>query len=171
MTVPETLRTGQGSGDNTDVMRVQSKLMALVFLLVKKAATSAAIYCKHQGISTVDIPHIRLALKHESMYFFDCDNLEAETDTLIDQIQSWDETLSADSDDISSVLDKMVDQIERDTEGERTTLMCTCDICHGIATVSEKWDAYEPDDAAKVFLKQQMEYIDTLYEQDQDDEI
>jgi hypothetical protein len=166
MTLPETIRTGLGGGDNTDVMRVQSKMMALVFLLVKKSATTAAIYCKHQGIPEVDVPHIRLALKHESMYFFDCDNLEAETDTVIDEIQSWDKTLSLDTSDISDVLDKMVDQVERDTRDEKTTLLCECDICQSMATVTEKWETYEPDDAAKAFLKQQMEYIDALYEQD-----
>lgn len=166
---PTTLRTGLHSGDTSDITHIQAKLMALVFLLVKKAATTAAVYCKHQGISEVDVPHIRLALKHESMHFFDSDNLERDTDTMISEISSRDQTISLETRDIGPILDTLIDQIERDTEREQTTLLCRCEICRGMETVADRWEAYEPDDAAKAFLKQQMEYIDTLYDESSDE--
>jgi len=141
--------------------------MALVLLLVKKSAKSAALYCKHRGIEEVDVQHIRRALKYESMCFFDHDNLEDETNDLIDQIHGWDEKLSTEIEDISGILNKMVDQVEEDMAHESTTLLCSCTVCKGIDGAEEAWLSYNPEDDAKAFLKTQMDHIDALYDENE----
>lgn len=162
---PAQIRSGLSTGQSNDATGAcVQRLMALVLLLVKKSAKSAALYCKHQGIAEVDVPHIRRALKYESMCFFDGDSLEEETDALIEQIHEWDETLSTESDDISGILNKMVDQVEEDTAREATTLLCRCSLCTGLEGAEEAWASYNPDDEAKAFLKTQMDHIDTLYD-------
>jgi len=164
MTMIPSMRSGLlwNNTQSPEIELIQSKLLALVLLLVRKAATTAAIYCRHNGFPEVDTNHIKKALKFEAMRFFDCDNLEEETDSILESIGT--ECLE-EPDGMSSVLNAMIDEIEDESLQEPVPdTECDCDICYGLESVQERWEAYDPDDDAKMFLKQQLDYIDSTFE-------
>lgn len=156
------------STTSPEVEVVKTKLLALVFLLVKKAAMSAAVFCRHQNLVEVEVDHVKRALKYESMRFFDSSNLEEETDALI---REMDLGSGLTDDDMMHALDSVVDEVEEEVVHERPREHCVCDVCHGIEHVLTLWEAFEPDDPAKAFLKEQLDYVDATFEQDEQDEI
>jgi hypothetical protein len=166
------LRTGLAVPDEPKTLTsTQSRMMAMVLLLVKKAATTAAIYCRHQGIQEVDVSRIRRALKYESIEFFDAESLETETDAITKQIEAWDASMLTDRgtspETIETVIDKLVDHVEESTQDEQAREACQCALCTAMQDIDERWAAYHPEDEAKKFLKDQMTYIDSLYEQEE----
>jgi len=164
------LRAGLAHVEPKTLTSIQSRMMAMALLLVKRAATTAAVYCRHQGYREVDVPHIRGALKYESMEFFDADSLETDTDDISKQIESWDASMLTDKgttpETIETVIDKIVDDVEESTQDEEARDLCQCSICTAMQDIDERWAAYHPEDEAKKYLKDQMTYIDSLYEKE-----
>lgn len=159
-----TMRTGLlwDQSQSPEIEMIQSKLLALVLLLVKKAATSAAVYCRHNAISEVDVIHIKNALKFEAMRFFDAENLEEETDTLL---ESFDTNTIDEPEGMATVLSAIIDDIEDECTSEPVPdSECDCDICYGFGSIQERWNSYNPEDPAKIFLKNQLDYIDTTFD-------
>ena len=162
--IPDTLKTGLGSDDTPEhITALQSKMLAMVILLVKKAATTAAVYCRHQGIEEVGVDHIRKSLKVEAIRFFDCESLEEETENIQAKLEAWDEANLDHDDSIENVVNKVVDEAEEETETTRENTSCVCDICEVFPVIEDQWAAFQPEDEAKRFLRDQIEVIDSMY--------
>jgi hypothetical protein len=163
--IPNTIKTGFDTdmGVPEHVSAVQKKLLAMVILLVKRAATTAAVFCRHQGIDEVDVDHIRKSLKYEGMRFFDSESLDEETANIQAKLEAWDEANLDHDDSIENVVNKVVDEAEEETETTHENISCDCDICQAFPVIEEQWDAYQPTDDAKRFLRDQIEFIDHTY--------
>ena len=77
---PHVLRTGLvGDGPAVKIDKhspMAKRLLGLVFVLVKRAATSAALYCMHNGRHMVTPDDVRGALKYHAVTFFSEEGFE-----------------------------------------------------------------------------------------------
>lgn len=159
------LKSGLGDGEiSSELENIQKQIIGLVILLTKKAANTAAIYCKHNSIECVDAEHVRNGLKYEAMRFFESESLEGDTVDLISTIENW--GLEISKDNVDSIVEKIVDDIEHTTAFEDSTYDCRCELCTGVETVQERWDEYHPEDDAKLFLKTHIDLFDSLYREE-----
>lgn len=148
------------------------KLLSLVFVLIRRAAGTAATYCEHDGRTVVTPNDIQLALKYHTHRFFKSEGLEEEAEEMESMLER--DILGAGGDgDITKGVDVILDSIEEeqddaDGEGEESeehddeedieqgkTEKCTCDVCHDVRTFD--WDSWCPNDPVEIFMKECVE--------------
>lgn len=137
------------------------KLLSLVFVLIKRAAQSAAVYCEHSGRSLVTPDDVKLALKYHTHRFFKDEGLEEEAEEMHLMLEN--DMNSGEEDGVDMVLNTLDDDedeeeeesCEEEEEERHNGQACGCDLCQGM--VSFDWDAWLPDDPAEIFMKQCVE--------------
>ena len=154
--IPSTIKTGfAASNNNEDVSAIQTRLLALLALMIENSISNAIVYSTHAGIDEVDDALMGRALMIEAMQFFDRDSLEDDVLELEKEMSemSDDEDLSEDEDDEDDEGgddgDGTMPPAELDADG-----VCRCDLCRRFETVDADWHAWDvTDDPAKAFLK------------------
>jgi hypothetical protein len=163
-TPPPVLRTGFGESIGGKIDKnspVGRRLISTVFVLVNRAATTAALYCTHSKRTVVTEDDVKQALKYHAITFLS----EAEYDTLEHDVNSMQTLVDRFvTEDMTSdeVTDTMCDEIEdamseTSDEDEVTEHMCACSVCSGIRNVD--WDAWTPVDPAESFIKHHIDHM------------
>ena len=160
---PTSIKTGFAAGNNDDeVSAVQTRLLALLALLIENSISNAIVYSAHTGIDEVDDALMRRALMVEAMQFFDRATLEDDVLELEEAILEEDD-MSEDDDDEDDE-DVMSDDEDDEDTMPPTELdadgVCRCDLCKRFETVDTDWQVWDViDDPVKAFLKS---HIDKL---------
>lgn len=167
--LPQTLRTGLVGEVTPPDLPLRQRLVSLVFVLVKRAATTAAKYCSHSKRTAVTPRDVEYALKYHARTFF-CeegfDQLEQETNEMHDMVTQFM------SDEVSSseVVDAFADEIEEEYSEEceeedcedECGEECACDFCKAFRAVKEEeWDRWDPTDPAEYFIKHHIDQLVT----------
>lgn len=142
------------------------RLISTVFVLVNRAAKTAALYCTHAKRTQVTVDDVQSALKYHAMTFLAEEGFEElEKDVksmegLVDEFVSEDAT-SAD------IIDEMCDDAEISSESEEEEeeedvsdeWECECETCVGVRHTN--WEAWTPTDPAEQFIKRHIDEIMT----------
>ena len=153
--IPTTIKTGFAASNNDGEMSaIQTRLLALLALMIENSISNAIVYSVHAGIDEVDDALMERALKVEALQFFDRDSLEDDVRELEEAI--LDEDLSDEEDeDEEDEMSEMSDgdgtmpPAEIDADG-----VCRCDLCRRFETVDADWHAWDvTGDPVKGFLK------------------
>ena len=145
--IPSAIKTGFAAGNCDDgvMSAIQTRLLALLALLIENSISNAIVYSSHAGIDEVDDALMERALKVEAFQFFDRDSLEDDVRELEEAI--LDEELSDDDAVMSD--DDTMPPAELDADG-----VCQCGLCKRFGTVETDWQAWDvTDDPVKAFLK------------------
>lgn len=151
---PTAIKTGFAASNNEDVSAIQTRLLALLALMIENSISNAIVYSTHAGIDEVDDALMERALKVEAIQFFDRDSLEEDVLELEKEIleMSDDEDEDEDEDEMSEDGDDddgTMPPAELDADG-----VCRCDLCRRFETVDADWHAWDvTDDPVKGFLK------------------
>ena len=159
---PPSLRTGLADDVSPPKIDRNSplgqRLISLVFVLVKRAATTATTYCTHSKRKIVTPEDVQYALKYHAKTFFEeegFETLEKETLEMEDLVSRFiNEDMSSDE-----VVDTFTEESESDDEevsddpGEE----CHCELCTTIRGVD--WDAWDPSDPAENFIKVHVDQV------------
>ena len=127
---PHVLRTGLvGDGPAVKIDKqspMAKRLLGLVFVLVKRAATSAALYCMHNGRHIVTPDDVRGALKYHAVTFFseegfeqlerDVESMESFVDQFVTESVGSDGIVNAIADEAADTL--LGGSEEADDEGD-----------------------------------------------------
>ena len=173
---PPIMRTGlMGNSNEITVDRhspLGQRLISLVFVLVKRAATTAAKYCFHCKRTLVTPMDVHYALKYHARTFFaeeGFEKLEEETTEMGELVSrfvrediSSDEVVDTfvDEEDISGDEDDDDDEEEEEEEEERAAEKgeeCSCEFCTAIR--GSGWDAWDPQDPAEQFIKNHIDQV------------
>ena len=186
MSFPSSIRTGLGDGPDPSADKITAdsplgkKLLSLVFVLIKRAAQSAAVYCEHAGRMHVTSEDVKCALKYQAHRFLKDDGFEgleseaaemhafldaehlddddAMTDAVIDSIDEDDDDDQEEEDEDDQEEEDEDDQEEEEEEDQEeeplsgTTSPCECIICTAMRTLD--WDAWHPEDPAEAFIRE-----------------
>lgn len=179
--IPDQLKTGFTSaispGSAEDVAIYKTQMLGLVCLLIKRAAITAGVYVEHQDKHVVDAPEIILALKHETMRFFQTETLESDLNDILramsdeTSVEHVNEFIQAAPESIGEasgpsgegLVDTVLNVVEselQDSLPERVPggdKPCECSLCTTIDDIDFLWDAWEPSDPAERFLKEHLE--------------
>lgn len=166
---PPIMRTGlMGNSNEITVDRhspLGQRLISLVFVLVKRAATTAAKYCFHCKRTLVTPMDVNYALKYHARTFF----AEEGFVKLAEETTEMGELVSRFvREDISSdeVVDIFVDEEdisgdeeeeEEDEGGAEKGEECSCEFCTAIR--GSEWDAWDPQDPAEQFIKNHIDQV------------
>lgn len=162
---PPTLKTGFGEAKPIGISAsspLGQRLISLVFVLVKRAATTAALYCKHAQREIVTPEDIKLALKYHAKTFFDEDgmgDLEKDMHAMEELVQRFASEEATSDDVVDSMCDEvegMYEEVDEECDDEESQA-CECDVCSKITDLD--WDAWNPEDPAEVFLKTRIDEI------------
>lgn len=168
--IPKSIKTGFDASISQDEMTAfQTRLLALLALMIENSLSNAIVYSTHAGITEVDDALMKRALMVEAIQFFDRETLEEDVLELEEAMleMSEDELSEADEDEDELVEgeDELVEEDDEDEDGlppaERDgDGVCRCPLCKRFETIETDWDAWDVStDAAKQFLKN---HIDTL---------
>lgn len=161
---PPVLRTGLiDDGAKIDKTSALGKrLISTVFVLVDRAAKTAALYCTHAKRSQVTVDDVQLALKYHAMTFLAEEGFEelekdvASMEGLVDEFVNEQVTSE-------EVIDDMCDDdrsSEESEEEEDSEFDCPCKICTGVR--STDWNTWDPTDPAEQFIKKHVDEIMTM---------
>lgn len=172
MTIPEKIQTGFGilepptsSSAIDPESAVGKRLISMVFVMIQRAAKSAAVFTKHGQRTMVTPNDIRLALKHHAITFLDEDvfaELEAEVHAMHTFLEN--EVSSSMDDTLDTMLDTELvidgdedeeEETEEEEEQEEHHHPCTCSFC--VSLMSSDFDAWNPTDPAEVYIKSAVE--------------
>jgi len=169
--IPSTLKTGlvgEGPTYRIDPTSPEGKrLLGLVFVMIQRAAMTAAKYTEHSGRSVITVPDVQRALKYHAMTFLSEEGFQQLQDD-VNKMQAFMETeLEADPTSGAAV-DELIDTVEdsdddSDSEhedSEHAETVCECADCAALATIDEQWDAWDPTDDAERFIRDRVQ--DTL---------
>jgi 3,4-dihydroxy-2-butanone 4-phosphate synthase len=185
--IPENIKSGFSAAtaeamSAEDMAVLKTRMLGLVCLLIKKAAVTAGVFAEHQKRSVVDAPEIILALKHESMQFFQRDTLEADLNTMLRDMTSEqgsvdmvNQFIASSPEDIRSssadagegLVDTVLDVVESELQESLPTPVdtddadhpCACSLCTRMENIDFLWEAWQPDDPAEQFLKNHLETL------------
>jgi len=149
--IPNTLKTGLLEEENQQIIDLQERLLALVAVLVKRAAITAALYCDHQGQDLISPEHITKALKVESMRFFDSSTLEQDVEEMMKDFQNIDPSPEG-------IVDHIISN-QSVSETVEPHVDCDCVVCLDMKSIDSLWEAYVPEDEAKLFLKSTLDAL------------
>lgn len=162
---PPTIRTGLGTGSSKKIEKTSpmgQRLIGLVFVLIKRAATTAAMYCSHSKRRLVTTRDVGLAMRYHAMTFLSehgFDQLEKDVVDMEEMVSQFvnEEATSSDVIDTFVGEEDIQEEIEEETEeeieeeSEEEEHVCECETCQGIRNTD--WDAWHPEDPAEMFLK------------------
>ena len=161
--IPSAIKTGFAGNNNDEMSAVQTRLLALIALLIETSISNAIVYSTHAGVDEVDDTLMRRALMVEALQFFDRDGLEDDVLEIEDAIleeESSDDDDDDDDDDVGMSDDDddgddIMPSAELDDDG-----VCRCGLCKRFETVDTDWQDWDViDDPVKAFLKS---HIDKL---------
>lgn len=155
---PPVLRTGFGDAPGQKIDKnspMGKRLISTVFVLVNRAARTAALYCTHSKRTMVTEDDVQRALKYHAITFLS----EAEYEKLEQDVQSMEELVDrfvTEEVTSSDVTNEFCDEAEDDVsvssgEEEEGDVECECTVCSGVRNV--EWDAWNPTDPAELFIK------------------
>ena len=85
--IPSAIKTGFAAGNNDNEMSaIQTRLLALLALMIENSISNAIVFSTHAGIDEVDDALMESALKVEAFQFFDRDSLEDDVRELEEEI-------------------------------------------------------------------------------------
>ena len=180
---PSSLRTGFGGANAKGIDKnspLGKRLISLVFVLVKRAATTAALYCTHAKRSLVTPQDVGMAMRYHAMTFLaehgfeelekDVQDMEAlvsqfvqEEATSSDVVDAFvDGAYDEDSDDEETAdeTDETEDIDDAEEEEDVMDHICVCETCAGIRSVD--WETWQPEDPAEQFLKKHIDEVFTF---------
>lgn len=173
---PPVLRTGLLGGEGPTIDKnspLGKRLLGLVFVLVKRAATTAAMYCAHDARSMVTPDDVRLALKYHAMTFFseagydqlerDVNDMEGMVDAFVTESLASGDIVDAFADDAVAHEASSDEETSTDDDVDPETPAdpgCDCEVCRGIREL--EWDAWNPTDPAERFIKSHIEDIESM---------
>ena len=159
--IPSAIKTGFSAGNCDDgVNAIQTRLLALLALLIENSISNAIVYSTHAGVDEVDDTLMERALKVEALQFFDRDTLEddvLELEEAMLEEESSDDDDDDDDDDVGMMIDddddddddNIMPSAELDADG-----VCRCDLCKRFGTVETDWQDWDVvGDPVKEFLK------------------
>ena len=151
--IPSAIKTGFSAGNCDDgVNAIQTRLLALLALLIENSISNAIVYSTHAGVDEVDDTLMERALKVEALQFFDRDTLEddvLELEEAMLEEESSDDDDDDDDDDDGDDDDDIMPSAEHDDDG-----VCRCDLCKRFGTVEMDWQDWDVvGDPVKEFLK------------------
>jgi len=175
--IPQSIKTGFGDASNSqdEMTAFQTRLLALLALMIENSLSNAIVYSTHAGITEVDDALMKRALMVEAIQFFDRETLEEDVleleESMLemdeDELSEFDEDEDEDEDELveGEEADKEADEeadddgfppAERDGDG-----VCRCPLCKRFETIETDWDAWDVStDAAKQFLKNHIDNLD-----------
>lgn len=110
---PPVLRTGLvGDGPAVKIDKqspMAKRLLGLVFVLVKRAATSAALYCMHNGRHIVTPDDVRGALKYHAVTFFSEEGFE-QLERDVDSMETFVEQFVTEAIGSDGIVDAITDE-------------------------------------------------------------
>ena len=145
MHIPPVLRSGLGGDVETKIAKdspLGQRLISIVFVLINRAAKTAALYCNHSKRTMVTEDDVKCALKYNAITFFS----EAGFESLEQDVQAMEEivnefvTEEASSGDVIDAFcdDESTSDEEEDTDEEDTKCTsspqapCDCTTCSGV---------------------------------------
>ena len=157
--IPSAIKTGFAGNCDDGVNAIQTRLLALLALLIENSISNAIVYSTHAGVDEVDDALMERALKVEALQFFDRDTLEddvleleeamLEEESSDDDDDDDDDAVDDDDDDGMSDDDGTMPSAELDADG-----VCRCDLCKRFGTVEMEWQDWDvTHDPVKEFLK------------------
>jgi len=154
--IPTALKTGFAASNNDDVSAIQTRLLALLALMIENSISNAIVHSVHTGIDEVDDALMERALMIEAMQFFDRDSLEDDVRELEKEMSEMSDEEDEDEEDEMSEDDEddeddddIMPPPELDDDG-----VCRCGLCKRFETVDTDWQAWDvTDDPVKSFLK------------------
>jgi len=151
--IPTALKTGFAASNNDGEMSaIQTRLLALLALMIENSISNAIVYSTHAGIDEVDDVLMERALKVEALQFFDRDSLEEDVLELEKEILEMSDEDDDDEDEEDEEMsddDGTMPPADLDADG-----VCRCDLCKRFETVDTDWKAWDvTDDPVKAFLK------------------
>ena len=148
--VPENLRSGLGHPTFEDdkppeIDSTCQRLIATVAVMTEMASAVAGTVAKHRGSNEVMVDDVNNALKMVAMHFLD--DID---DELTRHILDMEAYIFQDGTPPSTkpIMNRMSTDID-DAPGPP----CQCMTCSRVYTSVQEWDAWEPTDEAKRFLK------------------
>ena len=158
--IPTALKTGFAASNNDDVSAIQTRLLALLALMIENSISNAIVYSAHAGIDEVDDALMGRALKVEALQFFDRDSLEDDVLELEKEMSEMSDEEDEDEDDEDE--DDEEDEMSEGGDDDDTLPppeldadgVCRCETCIRFETVDADWHAWDvTDDPVKGFLK------------------
>ena len=155
--IPSAIKTGFAGNNNDEMSAVQTRLLALIALLIETSISNAIVYSTHAGVDEVDDTLMKSALKVEALQFFDRDTLEDDVLELEEAMLEEESSDDDDDDDVGMMIDddddddddNIMPSAELDDDG-----VCRCDLCKRFGTVEADWQDWDVvGDPVKEFLK------------------
>ena len=157
--IPTALKTGfAASNTDNEMSAIQTRLLALLALMIENSISNAIVYSTHAGVDEVDDALMERALKVEAIQFFDRDTLEDDVLELEKEILETSDEEDEDEDE-----DDEEDEMSEGDDDDGDTLppaeidadgVCRCDLCKRFETVDADWKAWDvTGDPVKGFLK------------------
>jgi len=180
---PSSLRTGFGETTSKGIDKhsaLGKRLISLVFVLVKRAATTAAVYCTHAKRSLVTPQDVGMAIRYHAMTFLaehGFDELEKDVQDMEGLVSQFVQEEATSSDVVDAFVDEAYDDVyehvsEEESEEEPSDEeegnddedveehICVCETCAGIRAV--EWESWHPEDPAEQFLKKHIDDVFTF---------
>jgi hypothetical protein len=139
------MRSGSGDGPANDAFAM--RCVSILFVMITKAAETAAIYASHADLTVVAPDDIRRALCYEAQQFLRRDGLEADVAQVEQDLYGTDSDSESESEPES----------EPEPEEEWRASECACDTCAGLNETWTTWAAWEPTDEAEKFFKSRID--------------
>lgn len=126
------------------------KLLALVYTMVKNAATTAATYAEHAKKDCVTRGDVIMALKYEARRFLHYENLEADVACSERELRDGEES---DSDGWETASE------HSGCEEETVPEECHCHTCDGMRHAVSTWGDWVPENEAETFIRKHVESV------------
>lgn len=149
--VPENLRSGLGhpTFEDDNPPKIDStcqRLIATVAVMTEMASAVAGTVAQHRGSNEVVVGDVNNALKMVAMHFLD--DIDDELTRHILEMEAYIFQGGA-SPSTKPIMNRMSTDIDDAPCGPP----CQCTTCSRVYTSVQEWDAWEPTDEAKRFLK------------------
>ncbi len=164
------MKTGFNMFESAQSLQINSeletKITALMILLLEKAIIAAETYSKHTGLNVILVKHIVLGLQYETHEFFNRPELDEEFSQMVNEINEDNENYQSDDEpDASGDENSDTENNESDYEGSEPDASgdedeekfikseCDCHICTKCNIYDNEWDQWNPDDEIIIRLK------------------
>ena len=169
---PSSLRTGFGGANAKGIDKnspLGKRLISLVFVLVKRAATTAALFCTHAKRTLVTPQDVGMAMRYHAMTFLaehGFEELEKDVQDMEALVSQFVQEEATSSDVVDAFVDGPYDDdVDEDTDETEEVdddedivdHICVCETCAGIRSVD--WESWQPEDPAEQFLKKHIDDV------------
>lgn len=131
-----------------------TKLLALVYTMVKNAATTAATYTEHAHRNRVTKGDVIMALKYEARRFLHYKDLEAD---VARSEQELEDDEDSDSDSWETASEQSGGEEKECVQDE-----CTCEVCDGVRAAVSTWADWVPENEADAFIRKHVEQVSSV---------